>query len=218
MKMTNFALGCGLLFDIDGTLADTDHLHMRAFNDVMSPYGIELDDAQYKLKVMGRTNEAIFGEFLPAKSADFQMRVAGEKEAAFRALAGCQIKPAPGLLDLLAWATRNGVPCACVTNAPRLNAELILSGLNLDKRFPVPVLADDLPHGKPHPLPHLTGAARLRGQGGAAPGCRFGLGYGCHRPVLTRSRGDRAKAVFSWRSPGVHDPCATAIVGAADLL
>ncbi len=159
--MTNFAPGCGLLFDIDGTLADTDHLHMRAFNDVMSPYGIELDDAQYKLKVMGRTNEAIFGEFLPAKSADFQMRVAGEKEAAFRALAGSQIKPAPGLLDLLAWATRNGVPCACVTNAPRLNAELILSGLKLDKRFPVLVLADDLPHGKPHPLPYLTGADRI---------------------------------------------------------
>ena len=132
--MTNFAPGCGLLFDIDGTLAETDHLHLIAFNDVMSRFGIKLDDAAYKRSVMGRTNEAIFAEFLPTKPGSFQLDVAHEKEAAFRALAGSEIKPARGLLDLLTWADDNGVPYACVTNAPRLNAELLLSGLQLAKR------------------------------------------------------------------------------------
>ena len=159
--MTNFAPGCGLLFDIDGTLAETDHLHMIAFNDVMARFGIKLDDAAYKRSVMGRTNEAIFAEFLPAKSGAFQLEVAHEKEAAFRALAGSEIKPARGLMDLLAWADDNAVPYACVTNAPRLNAELLLSGLKLDQRMDVVVIADDLAHGKPHPLPYLTGAERI---------------------------------------------------------
>ncbi len=154
-------LGCGLLFDIDGTLAETDHLHMRAFNDVMSRFDVLVDDDGYKRSVMGRTNAAIFAEFLPRESAQTHSQVADAKEAAFRALAGTEISPAKGLLELLSWAEKSSVPCACVTNAPRLNAELILHGINLRKRFPVLVIADDLAHGKPHPLPYLTGAERI---------------------------------------------------------
>jgi HAD superfamily hydrolase (TIGR01509 family) len=153
--------GVGLLFDIDGTLADTDHFHMLAFNNTMAKFGVKLDAEGYKLGVMGRTNEAIFGEFVPGVPPAEQMQIAAEKEAAFRALARTRIAPTPGLLDLLAWAQTNEVPCACVTNAPRLNAELILSSLALQTRFAALVLADDLPHGKPHPLPYQTGAARI---------------------------------------------------------
>jgi HAD superfamily hydrolase (TIGR01509 family) len=159
--MTATNPGYGLLFDIDGTLADTDRLHMVAFNDVMARFGVAIDDAGYKHRVMGRTNEAIFGEFLPGETPTRQMAVAHEKEAAFRVLAATGIEPTPGLLDLLAWAEREAVPCACVTNAPRANAEMILRGLGLQNRFLAVILADDLAHGKPHPLPYLTGAARI---------------------------------------------------------
>lgn len=154
-------VGCGLLFDIDGTLAETDHLHMRAFNTVMARFGVLVDDAGYKRVVMGRTNAAIFADFLPRESSQTQALVADAKEAAFRALAGTEISPANGLLELLGWAEKSGVPCACVTNAPRLNAELILNGINLRERFPVLVIADDLAHGKPHPMPYLAGAERI---------------------------------------------------------
>jgi beta-phosphoglucomutase len=59
----------------------------------------------------------------------------------------------------------HGVPYGVVTNAPRANAELMLTGLGLATRFPVLVIGDELAHGKPHPLPYLTGLERL----GAAP-------------------------------------------------
>jgi len=36
-----------------------------------------------------------------------------------------------------------------VTNAPRLNAEILLSGLGIMDRFKVVVIGDELPHGKP---------------------------------------------------------------------
>lgn len=158
--------GCGLLFDIDGTLADTDRLHMQAFNAIMARFGIRFDHAEYKAKVMGRTNEAIFADLLPGRPFDFQMEIARAKEAAFRALAADRLEPTPGLLRILRWAEENGVPCACVTNAPRLNAELILGALGLERRFAAVVLADDLAHGKPHPLPYLAGAERI----GVPPG------------------------------------------------
>jgi HAD superfamily hydrolase (TIGR01509 family) len=151
----------GLLFDIDGTLASTDHLHHEALNEVIGPFGRQVDDAFYKSRVMGRTNAAIFGELFPAKTVLEQTAIADAKEAAFRARARAGIEPTPGLLDLLAWADANAVPYACVTNAPRLNAELILTGLGLKSRFEHVVIADEIAHGKPHPLPYLTGAERI---------------------------------------------------------
>jgi beta-phosphoglucomutase-like phosphatase (HAD superfamily) len=44
-----------------------------------------------------------------------------------------------------------------VTNAPRSNAELLLAGLGITTRFKAIVIGDELPHGKPHPLPYQEG-------------------------------------------------------------
>ena len=79
-----------------------------------------------------------------------------EKEEAFRKLASGQIKPLAGLMKLLALADSADVPMVAVTNAPRLNAEMMLSGLGIMQRFKA-IIGDELPHGKPHPLPYLEG-------------------------------------------------------------
>lgn len=81
------------------------------------------------------------------------MAIMEEKEAAFRNLVSGQIKPTPGLVKLLALADEANVPMVAVTNAPRLNAEMLLSGLGIMHRFKAVVIGEELPHGKPHPLP-----------------------------------------------------------------
>jgi len=68
----------------------------------------------------------------------------------------------PGLMALLDRAERGGVPMVAVTNAPRANAELLLTGLGIAHRFKAVVIGDELAHGKPHPLPYLEGL-RLAG-------------------------------------------------------
>ena len=50
---------------------------------------------------------------------------------------------------------------AAVTNAPRLNAEMMLAGLGIAHRFKALVIGDELHHGKPHPLPYLEGLRPL---------------------------------------------------------
>jgi phosphoglycolate phosphatase len=60
-------------------------------------------------------------------------------------------------MALLALADRANVPMVAVTNAPRLNAEMLLSGLSIADRFKVLIIGDELPHGKPHPMPYLEG-------------------------------------------------------------
>lgn len=157
--------GKALLFDIDGTLADTDALHLEAFNQVFGPRGHVFDHARFTRELQGFSNASISERFLADEPPPRQAAVMGEKEAAFRKLVAGQIQPLPGLMALLARADRANIPMVAVTNAPRLNAELMLSGLGIMHRFKALVIGDELPHGKPHPMPYLEGLRAV----GAAP-------------------------------------------------
>src|SRR5438309_2331077 len=151
------ALGKALLFDIDGTLADTDALHREAFNRVFGPRGHVVDDARFKRELQGFSNASIGERFLPTESLEARVAIMDEKEEIFRKLVAGRIEPLPGLTMLLDRADAAGIPMVAVTNAPRLNAELLLSGLGITQRFKAIVIGDELLHGKPHPLPYQEG-------------------------------------------------------------
>ena len=146
-----------LLFDIDGTLADTDALHLQAFNQIFGPHGHVFDRARASKELMGFSNASIGERFLPDEPPQRRLAIMDEKEAAFRKLVDGKIKPLPELMALLARADRAGVPMVAVTNAPRLNAEMLLAGLGISDRFKRVVIGHELSHGKPHPMPYLEG-------------------------------------------------------------
>jgi beta-phosphoglucomutase-like phosphatase (HAD superfamily) len=50
------AMGRALLFDIDGTLADTDFLHREAFHRVFAPRGHIVDEERFKRELQGFSN------------------------------------------------------------------------------------------------------------------------------------------------------------------
>jgi HAD superfamily hydrolase (TIGR01509 family) len=154
--------GKALLFDIDGTLADTDPLHLAAFNRVLGPHGHVFDHARFGKELQGFSNASIGERFLAHEPTERRVIILGEKERVFRELVSGQIKPVPGLMALLDRADHAGVPMVAVTNAPRPNAELLLAGLGITHRFKAVVIGDELAHGKPHPLPYLEGL-RLAG-------------------------------------------------------
>ena len=153
--------GAALLFDIDGTLADTDPLHLEAFNRTFEPYGHHFDKARFALELQGKANEAIAARFVPDLAPDQQKAVMAGKEQLFRDLARTEIHPVPGLFELLDLADASGLPMAAVTNAPRANADLILNGLGISHRYGALVIGEELAHGKPHPLPYLEGLRML---------------------------------------------------------
>ncbi len=146
-----------LLFDIDGTLADTDALHLEAFNAVFGPYGHVFDRARAARELLGRSNASIGAQFLPDERPERRAEIMAEKEDVFRSLAAGKVQPLPGLMALLDHAEAAAIPVVAVTNAPRANAELILHGLGIIDRFRAVIIGDELPHGKPHPLPYLEG-------------------------------------------------------------
>lgn len=77
-------------------------------------------------------------------------------------LAAEKLKPIDGLLKLRKWIEDRGLKRAAVTNAPRANAELMISTLGLSDFFEALILGDECEHAKPHPQPYLKALEILK--------------------------------------------------------
>ncbi len=150
-----------IIFDLDGTLTDSDKVHFRVFQEIFAQHGIDLDKQRYREKISGRQNAAILADFLPQMPATEGKAFSDSKEETFRALAAGNLEPLVGLLDLLAQIKQQGIAVAVVTNAPPENAAFMLSELRLSEAFDPIVISDHLPRGKPDPLPYQTALDHL---------------------------------------------------------
>ena len=150
-----------LLFDLDGTLTNTDAIHFATWQDLLRSHGLEIDQQFYDAHFSGRLNAAIVGDLFPHWSAAAGQLLSDRKEAEFRRRAAGELRPLPGLMDLLQWATTHHLRQAVVTNAPVDNANLMLQALGLDQHFETVVIAEELARGKPDPLPYQTALDRL---------------------------------------------------------
>ncbi|MCT8160569.1 HAD family hydrolase [Pseudoruegeria sp. SHC-113] len=155
-----------LLFDLDGTMLHSDPIHVAVFADLLAPRGITVDEAFYNAHIHGRLNADIFAEFMP-KAGDPQA-LSEAKEAEFRARLPRPYPAMAGLEAFLVQAEAEGIPCAVVTNAPRVNAEAMLDAIGLRHHVKALVIGEECTHGKPHPEPYLKGAETL---GASAADC-----------------------------------------------
>jgi HAD superfamily hydrolase (TIGR01509 family) len=142
-----------LLFDLDGTLCNTDPTHFQTWVELLRDYGMEIDQAFYQSRISGRLNEAIISELLPQLSPEEGKQLAEEKEARFRKLAR-KLERLAGVSRILAWSKEQKLLRSLVTNAPPKNVEFMLQALELTDIFELVILAEELPVGKPNPLPY----------------------------------------------------------------
>ncbi len=142
-----------LLFDLDGTLAETDSLHLPTWVDALAPYGIEVDEEFYKERISGRSTGEIVRDLLPDLTDEEGTSIGDDKEASFRERA-TELEPLPGILDFVERGKRRGQRIALVTNAPKENVSAILPALKLQGFFETVVLADEVGAVKPDPAPY----------------------------------------------------------------
>ncbi|MER7567165.1 HAD-IA family hydrolase [Streptomyces sp. NPDC097941] len=144
-----------VLFDMDGTLVDTERLWWEAVEQVAGRALTEED----RPDVLGRPVEHT-AAWLAAATGTPAADLADTLHREFADRVRTGIVPRPGALDLLDALAREGVPTALVTASPRAVADTVLDALGAD-RFAVSVTADDTPHTKPAPDPYLAACQAL---------------------------------------------------------
>lgn len=157
-----------LLFDLDGTLIESDHLHHAAFSRVMEEIGLPpLGWDAYRTGIMGKPNAQIARDWFPDRPD--ALALVDRKEALFREALAASVAPAAGLAPLLDWAEAAGAGLAVVTNAPRANAEAMLAAGGLAARLTELVIGEECARSKPDPLPYQEAMRRL----GVTPSLSF---------------------------------------------
>ncbi len=142
-----------ILYDLDGTIVNTDPLHYQAWQQLLRDYGKEIDEEFYLTHMSGRLNPDIVREVLPELSPEAVIKFSDRKEARFRELAP-ELTPLPGLLNVIRLANARGLKQAVVTNAPRQNADYMLKVLNLQAAFDQVVVSEEIGIPKPDPAPY----------------------------------------------------------------
>ncbi|HBE55018.1 MAG TPA: phosphatase [Prevotellaceae bacterium] len=140
------------LFDLDGTLVDTEGQYTRFWAQV----GEELvpDGRTFALKVKGRTLKSIFEDYITAPAAQAEVR---RRLSAFEAT--MDFPSVPGALDFLADLRRHGVHMAVVTSSDKSKMRNVeAKAARLLSFFDRILTAEDFTASKPAPDCYLLGA------------------------------------------------------------
>lgn len=157
--MTDTALAA-VLWDMDGTLIDSEPLWLRAEHEMLERYGIEMSaDLHVRLIGSGLTAAAEFFQQLGVPLGVDEI-LAEWVEYVGAGLTAEGVDWRPGARQLLASLADAGIPCALVTMSLRPLADRVVSLLP-EGTFSAIIAGDDVEYEKPHPDPYLRGAAAL---------------------------------------------------------
>ena len=151
-----------VLWDMDGTLIDSEDLHWISWRNTLAIEGIFITHAQF-LSSFGQRNDSILRRWLGATATPERMeRIANAKEELYRRrLRRNGISPLPGVANWLHRLHKEGWLQAIASAAPRANIDTVLGVLSATHIFQAIISAEDVHRSKPDPEVYLTAAARV---------------------------------------------------------
>ncbi|HEY2576560.1 MAG TPA: HAD family phosphatase [Streptosporangiaceae bacterium] len=149
-----------ILFDLDGTLADTDPLHAQAWQEVVkSHFGITFTWPDYYQACIIEGQSPT--DFLLNLGADVRAQgLNREKAAIFRGLLRSHTL-AQGVAEFLTLATEAGITLAIVSSGSRSSVNAFLSTIWPGTPPAVTISRDETFHHKPDPEPYLLALTKL---------------------------------------------------------
>jgi len=151
-----------VLWDMDGTLINSEELHWLAWRETMTKEGLVITRDQF-LSTFGQRNDSIIPAWLgSAATAERIERIGETKENLYRDLVRqVGIAFEPGVATWLHRLQQHGWQQAIASAAPRANIDAILESLSEKHIFQAIVSAEDVHRGKPDPEVYLLAATRV---------------------------------------------------------
>jgi HAD superfamily hydrolase (TIGR01509 family) len=157
-----------LVFDLDGTIVDTETPEFESIRAVWSDHGADYTIAQFE-HCIGIANgiETWLDDLVDLVGYDIDRTVADERRRGVHRALTAALQPRDGIVALLDEAASLGVGMAVASNSPEWWVRARLEALGLDHHFGALVTLDRSSRPKPHPAPFLEACAAI----GADPAC-----------------------------------------------
>jgi beta-phosphoglucomutase-like phosphatase (HAD superfamily) len=151
-----------IVFDFDGVLADSEVLHLRSYQEVLVPLGVELSRTDYFSRYLGFDDEGVFRTL----GADHGLGLTSEDVAELIARKSVVFEALESNADMLFTGAAQCVrrlaeqfPLGIASGALRHEIEGVLNKAGLRDCFAFIVASGDTPSSKPAPDPYLRAAA-----------------------------------------------------------
>ncbi len=151
------------LFDFDGLLVNTEHLHYQAYVNVLARRGVALQLSFGNFLELAHLNasawrEALFAE-CPALESDWNEVYREKKEEYVQRLALGKVDLMPGVAPLLQALKEAEIRRCVVTNSPREQTQAIRARLPILDSLPHWITREDYEKPKPDPECYLKAIA-----------------------------------------------------------
>lgn len=153
---------CGVLFDMDGVVVDTEKLFTRFWMEACLEHGFPMTREQaLQMRSLSRdAGQAKLWQFFgPEVDYNLVRSTRIRRMSAFIAEHG--VEPKPGIRELLQLLKEKGIPCAITSSSPAERIREYLTPLGIYHQFDRIVSGHNVPRGKPAPDIYLHGAAAL---------------------------------------------------------
>src|SRR5262245_2793190 len=149
-----------VLWDMDGTLIDSEEYHWIAWRDTLGAERRPITREQFQ-RTFGWRNDAILRDLLGSSLSPSEVaRIGSAKEALYRQLVRERgISLLPGVAEWLARLRGDGWKQAVASSAPPQNLAALLDALAIS--FDAVVSAETVEHGKPAPDLFLAAARAI---------------------------------------------------------
>lgn len=148
------------LFDLDGTLVDSEPRSFAAWTRLFDAHGAPWDEGLIR-GFIGRRGVDVMADLLHLFPGMTMEQLQAEALGYVRAKDLPPLEPLAGAVELVRRVAAAGAPLALVTSGGRSYAEEALGDLGVRSAFDVLVTADDVTRGKPDPQGYLLACERL---------------------------------------------------------
>ena len=138
-----------VLFDIDGTLVDTNYLHVHAWQRAFTETGLDVETWRVHRRI-GMDGATLLGELIPDASDDTAARAKELHSRFYREMADL-LKPLPGARHLLEVVAATGLQVVLATSAPEDELELLRKVLDREDVYSAITSSEDVGTAKPRP-------------------------------------------------------------------